>query len=56
MALGAYQGNGVFAASYMAVGYWFAVALLAMAEKENEQLVWQSYRHNRSRLAETCKS
>jgi hypothetical protein len=32
--LGAYGGNGVFAASYMAVGYWLFVALLAMAQRE----------------------
>jgi hypothetical protein len=35
MALGVQQGNGVFAAPYMAVAYWFAVALLAMAQQED---------------------
>lgn len=34
MALGVLQGNGVFAAPFMAVGYWFVASLLAMAEYE----------------------
>lgn len=32
---GLYAGNGVFAASYMAVSYWFVVALLAVAQREH---------------------
>jgi hypothetical protein len=48
MALGVYQGNGVFAASYMAVAYWFAVALLAMAQYEHDvtrpSVVWAGAR------------
>lgn len=34
MALGLYQGQGVFAATYLQAAYWFCVALLAMAEAE----------------------
>jgi hypothetical protein len=33
--LGVHAGNGVFAPSYMAVGYWFVVALLGMAQREH---------------------
>jgi O-Antigen ligase len=36
MALGAYNGTGVFAASYMPVSYWFLVAVMAMADHEQK--------------------
>jgi hypothetical protein len=45
MALGVHQGNGVFAASYMAVAYWFFVALLAMAQHEHQTA--SAMRHKR---------
>ena len=35
LALGLYQGMGVFAAAYQAFAYWLAVALLVMAEAEH---------------------
>lgn len=37
MALGMYQGNGVFAPPVGATYYWFCVALLAMAQFEHKQ-------------------
>jgi len=38
IAFGVHSGNGVFAASYMAVGYWLMVAILAMAYREQRRL------------------
>ena len=35
LAVGVHQGNGVFAATYMAVSYWFCVAVLCMIAREN---------------------
>jgi hypothetical protein len=37
MLSGVHSGNGVFAPSYTAVGYWFFVALLAMAQYESRK-------------------
>src|SRR5262249_10657578 len=37
MLSGVHSGNGVFAPSYMAVAYWFFVALLAMAQYESRR-------------------
>jgi hypothetical protein len=39
MALGMYQGNGVFAPPISASYYWFCVALLAMAQYESRQAI-----------------
>lgn len=44
MALGAYQGNGVFAAPVGASYYWFCVALLAMAQFAHRQALAQRAR------------
>lgn len=41
MALGVYQGNGVFAAPVGAMFYWFCVALLAMAQFAHRQALAQ---------------
>jgi hypothetical protein len=38
LALGFYQGNGVFAPPVGASYYWFCVAMLAMAQYENRQI------------------
>ncbi|MDX2257895.1 MAG: hypothetical protein NW205_03160 [Hyphomicrobiaceae bacterium] len=37
-ALALYQGQGVFAATYQAVAFWFVVAVVAMAEAEQRRL------------------
>lgn len=51
MAFGFYSGNGVFAATYMAVCYWFCVGLLAMAEKEQARCLQQiAYTQAQSRI------
>lgn len=39
MAFGIYSGSGVFAASYMAVGYWFMVAMMVIARREQTVLL-----------------
>jgi len=39
MALGMYQGNGIFAPPIGAAYYWFCVALLAMAQYEHRQIL-----------------
>jgi len=44
MALGMYQGNGVFAPPVGATYYWFCVALLAMAQYEHRQALAQRAR------------
>lgn len=44
MALGMYQGNGVFAPPVGASYYWFCVALLAMAHHEHRQAAAQRAR------------
>ena len=44
MALGMYQGNGVFAPPVGASYYWFCVALLAMAQFEQRQALLQRAR------------
>jgi hypothetical protein len=44
MALGSYQGNGVFAPPLGASYYWFCVALLAMAQYEQKQALLQGAR------------
>jgi hypothetical protein len=38
MAFGVHTGNGVFAASYMAAGYWFVVGLMAVAQRDARRL------------------
>ena len=35
MGFGVHAGNGVFAASYMAVGYWFVAGLMAVAQRDS---------------------
>lgn len=37
MAIGVHTGSGVFAASYMAMGYWFVVGLMAVAQKDTRR-------------------
>jgi hypothetical protein len=44
MALGMYQGNGIFAPPVGASYYWFCVALLAMAQFEQRQALLQRAR------------
>ena len=44
MALGMYQGNGVFAPPVGATYYWFCVALLAMAQYEHKQAIVEKLR------------
>jgi hypothetical protein len=50
MALGMYQGNGVFSPPIGAAYYWFCVALLAMAQHEHRQALLQRARQRAEQL------
>ena len=50
MALGMYQGNGVFAPPLGASYYWFCAALLAMAQYEHKQALLQRARLRAQKL------